>query len=168
MLDQVNTHEATLKQYADGPSLLDSALAGLRETDLDLALSADSWSIRQIVHHIADGDDLWKVCIKAALGNNDGEFTLQWYWDKPQMEWSANWKYASRGIESSLALLRANRSHTVELISLTPGAWEKSIWLKPPNGQKERVPVGWIVEMQAGHVLDHIKDIQAIRQAHGK
>jgi len=167
MIDQVDTHEAILKQYAEGPALLDSALAGLSESDLDFALSADSWSIRQIVHHLADGDDIWKLCIKAALGNPDGLFTLQWYWDKPQMEWSENWKYASRSIASSLALLHANRRHIVELIQPTLDAWEKSIWLKPPNRLQERITIGWVLEMQAQHVVGHIQDIQAIRQAHG-
>lgn len=166
MTEQTESASEALALYADGPVQLETVLAGLAEWDLDLAMHRDSWSIRQIVHHIADGDDIWKICIKAALGNNDGEFTLQWYWDKPQLEWSANWKYASRGIEPSLALLRANRRHIVELVSLTPGAWEKSIWLKPPKGRKERITVGWIIAMQAGHIVDHIKDIQNILQAY--
>jgi len=114
MATQAKLSTTILAQYAEGPALLESALAGLTESDLDLALSVDSWSIRQIVHHIADGDDIWKTCIKAALGNSDGLFTLQWYWDKPQMVWSENWTYASRGIESSLALLCANRRHIME------------------------------------------------------
>ncbi|NTU56358.1 MAG: DinB family protein, partial [Anaerolineales bacterium] len=75
MTDQTDT-STILTQYADGPSLLDSALSGLRETDLDLAPSADSWSIRQIVHHIVDGDDIWKTCIKTALGNSEALFSL--------------------------------------------------------------------------------------------
>lgn len=166
MIEQIKSPSEILALYAEAPTLLDSALSGLGETDLDLALSADSWSIRQIVHHLADGDDIWKICIKAALGNSDGEFTLQWYWEKPQMEWSTNWKYASRGIESSLALLRTNRRHTVELVQQTPDAWERAIGLKRPDGQKERITVGWIIEMQARHVVEHIKDIQAILQAH--
>jgi hypothetical protein len=115
MLDQADT-QTILSQYADGPSLLDSALAGLRETDLDLALSDDSWSIRQIVHHIADGDDLWKTCIKIALGNSEALFSLQWYTVRTQMEWSESWAYPRRGIESSLTLYRANRIHMVDLL----------------------------------------------------
>jgi hypothetical protein len=37
---------------------------------------------------VVDGDDIWKPCIKAALGNSDGLFSLQWYWEKPQTEWA--------------------------------------------------------------------------------
>ena len=167
MINQIDASKTILTQYVDGPAQLESALVGLNESDLNLALSADSWSIRQIVHHIADGDDIWKTCIKAALGNSDGTFALQWYWEKPQMEWSENWRYASRGIESSLALLRANRRHIMELIEQTPGACEKSIRLKRPQKPEVRITIFDVLEIQAGHVIDHIKDIQAIRQAHG-
>jgi uncharacterized damage-inducible protein DinB len=156
-----------LALYADGPARLESALTGLPESDLDLALAADSWSIRQIVHHLADGDDIWKTCIKAALGNSEGLLTLQWYWDKSQMEWSENWKYASRGIKSSLALMRANRLHILELLEQTPSALEKSIRLQRPQNQEDRITVCEVLEIHIRHMVDHIKDIQAIRQAHG-
>ena len=167
MTDRTYTPNEILALYADGPAQLESALSGLTDSDLNLALTSDSWSIRQIVHHLADGDDIWKICIKAALGNSDGSFTLQWYWEKPQMEWSVNWKYTSRGIESSLALLRANRRHIVELVEQVPGACEKSIRLQQPGKPEVRITVFEVIEMQAGHVVGHIKDIQTIRQAHG-
>jgi uncharacterized damage-inducible protein DinB len=166
MTTPTESSETILARYAEGPAQLEAALRDLSESDLDLALAADSWSIRQIVHHLADGDDLWKMCIKAALGNSDGLFTLQWYWDKPQTEWVENWKYARRDIRSSLALLRANRQHIMELMQQIPKAWEKSIRLRPPNGQEERVTIGEVVEMQANHIVGHIHDIQSIRQAH--
>ncbi len=166
MTEQAYNPSATLALYADGPAELEAALMGLTESDLDLALTGDSWTIRQVVHHIADGDDLWKTCIKAALGNREGLFSLQWYWDKPQTEWAENWKYANRRIEPSLALLRANRQHIVELVQQTPDAWEKSIRVKWPEGEEERITIGEVLEMQASHVVGHINDIRMIRQAH--
>ena len=165
MTEQADNPSATLALYADGPAQLEAALTGLTESDLDLARTSDSWTIRQIVHHLADGDDLWKTCVKAALGNREGLFSLQWYWDKPQTEWAENWKYANRGIEPSLALLRANRRHIVELVQQTPDAWEKSIRLKWPEGEEERITIGEVLGDQASHVVGHIHDIQMIRQA---
>lgn len=166
MTDQRDDPEAILALYADGPAQLAAVLTGLTESELNLALTSDSWTIRQIVHHIADGDDLWKTCIKAALGNGEGLFTLQWYWDKPQTEWAESWQYADRSLESSLTLLRANRCHIGDLVRRTPNAWEKSIRLKWPNSEEERITIGAVLEMQAQHVVGHIDDIQMIRQAH--
>jgi hypothetical protein len=157
--------ETILSQYADGPAWLEAALTDITDPELDLSLAEDAWTIRQIVHHIVDGDDLWKTCIKAALGNSDGLFTLQWYWDKPQMEWSKSWRYASRSVESSLTLLDANRHHIVELLEHVPGALEKSIRLRPPQGTEVHVTIKEVLEMQVRHMTGHTQDIQAIRQA---
>jgi hypothetical protein len=166
MTEQATNPSATLASYADGPAQLEAVLMDLTESDLNLAQTGDSWTIRQIVHHLADGDDIWKTCIKAARGNSEGLFSLLWYWDKPQTEWAESWKYAGRSIEPSLALFRANRYHIVELVGQIPDAWEKSICLKWPDGEEERITIGEVLEMQARHVVGHVHDIQMIRQVH--
>lgn len=168
MLNQIDTTKTILAQYADGPALLDSALAGLTEIDLDLTLSDDSWSIRQIVHHIVDGDDIWKTCIKTALGNSDALFSLQWYTAKPQMEWSESWAYAHRNLDSSLMLFQANRRHIIDLLEHIPGACEKSVLLQRPEKPEIRITVFNVLELHVQHLEDHIKDIRAILQANGK
>lgn len=166
MISQTDAFKTTLAQYANGPAQLESVLSGLAGSDLDWSLSADSWSIRQMVHHLADGDEIWRTCIKAALGNEQGLFTLRWYWDKHQMEWSQNWYYAGRDIELSLAVLRTNRQQMVELINLYPGAPEKSIRLQKPDGGEERITVGYIIDMQGRNVLGHIEDIKQVLRAY--
>jgi hypothetical protein len=158
----------TLALYADGPAKLEAILNGLTESDLDLARTPDTWTIRQITHHIVDGDDIWKTCIKAALGNSDGVFSLQWYWDKPQMEWAENWIYSNRPIGTSLALFRANRLHILELIQHTPNVWEKSVRIKTPRNEESRITIGEVLEIQAPHVVEHVADIRTILRAHGR
>ena len=156
-----------LARYADGPSQLENALKGLSESDLDLAPSKTGWSIREIVHHIADGDDIWESCIKMALGNEQAEFHLEWYRTVPQTDWASSWAYAHRPVSTSLDLLRATRAHVLALVAQRPDSWERSVELREPNGQIARVSVGFVVEMQASHVFHHINRILAIRQEHG-
>lgn len=167
MLNQIDTREAILKQYANGPAFLNSALAGLSPNELDLGLGAGTWTIRQIVHHIVDGDDLWKTCIKIALGNGDALFSLQWYTVRTQLEWSENWAYARRGLEPSLALYRANRGHIVDLLGHIPGACERSVRFGRPGKEEIRITVSDVVELHVDHMAEHIETIKAIRQAHG-
>ncbi|MEJ2279063.1 MAG: DinB family protein [Candidatus Lokiarchaeota archaeon] len=100
-----------LEQFKQGPCILENALSGLSDFELDYAPSKGGWTIRQIVHHIADGDDLWKTAIKIALGNEQAEFTLKWYLAFPQTEWAKRWNYENRSIDESLILLKANRNH---------------------------------------------------------
>ena len=61
MTEQTRDPDAIIARYADGPAQLEAAIAGLTEEELDLAQTADTWTIRQIVHHVVDGDDIW-VC----------------------------------------------------------------------------------------------------------
>ena len=163
---QMSNREAIIARYSDGPSELETAIAGLSEGELDLAESDDTWTIRQVVHHITDGDDIWKGFIKQAAGKPGGKFDLQWYWDMPQDEWVGHWAYTSRAIEPSLALFRANRRHIVQLLENLPGAWERSLLVSWPNGETQEVSVGWVVEMQAQHVPGHLDDIRRTRQVH--
>ena len=156
-----------IDDYVAGPSRLEAAIAGLSEADMDLAPEAESWSIRLIVHHIADGDDIWKQFIKQAIGNPGGEFTLHWYWQVPQVEWAHCWSYRERTVEPSLAMFRANRQYIEQLLKQTPGAMEKCLRVRWPQGEEQDVSVGWVVEMQTRHVQQHIEDIRRIREKHG-
>jgi uncharacterized damage-inducible protein DinB len=158
---------AIVARYAEGPAQLEQALAGLQDADLDAAPVQGGWTIRQIVHHIADGDDLWKVGIKAALGNEQGEFTLEWYWVVPQDTWAERWAYAGRPIDASLALFKATRAHVTQLLAHVPDGWSRSITVRKPSGEATRLTVGAVVEMQADHLQHHLRRIRAIREERG-
>ncbi len=166
MSGETRDRETVLADYAAGPARLEAVIAGLAEAGLDLALAADSWSIRQIVHHVVDGDDLWKTCIKAALGNPEATFSLPWYWDVPQERWAECWNYARLPVGPSLARFRSNRRHIVELLGQIPDALSYCATVRWPDEQQVKVTVAWVVEMQARHVEQHAQDIQAIRKAH--
>jgi hypothetical protein len=113
---------------------------------------------------VVDGDDLWKSYIKAALGHDQGEFTFEWYWALPQDVWAERWAYAHRSLDVSVALLKANRAHVLQLLEQVPDGWCRTIPLRKPNGQTERLSVGAVVEMQADHVAHHLSRILAIRR----
>jgi len=166
MNEQASNPNEVIANYAQGPGQLEAAIAGLSVTELDLALSKDSWTIRQIVHHLADGDDLWKAFVKQAIGNPGSEFVLAWYWQMPQNEWAERWAYRERAIEPSQALYRASRFHIVQLLEHTPEVWDKSLRIRGPHGDEQDVSVRWVVEMQTRHIEDHLNEIREIRQAH--
>ena len=155
-----------LALYAAGPDLVRSSIQGLDPTQLDLTISPDGWSIRQLIHHIVDGDYLWKEFLLQAAGDPQRTFTLEWYWCLPQDEWVKRWSYAEREVSHSLALFQANRQHTLDLLRQIPWLWEKCLLIPTRAGGQERASVGEVVEMQARHVEGHVQDIRQIRQAH--
>jgi len=153
-----------LNLFNQGPGILENALKDLRDNELDYSPSNGGWTIREIIHHIADGDDIWKTCIKIALGNEEAEFTLQWYQELPQVEWAKRWGYKNRSTDASLALFKANRDHILQLLEYAPDGWSKSVKFRDSNGKIEIIPVGFVVQMQANHVIHHVKRISAIRK----
>ncbi len=167
MAEEVSTPSSILASYASGPAQLRDAIASLTEMQLDIALTAEQWTIRQIIHHVVDGDDMWKICIKAALGNTQVPLNFQWYWDKPQNEWANSWRYTTRTIEPSLALFAANRRHIEQLLQQVPAAWTQIIWIKWSHGEQRQMTVGQIIEMQSRHAMGHVQEILAIRQTRG-
>jgi hypothetical protein len=56
MTETTETKEAIVARYASGTLAAEDALAGLTEADLDRTRAEGKWSIRQIVHHIADAE----------------------------------------------------------------------------------------------------------------
>lgn len=153
-----------IELFKQGPGILEKALEGLSDTELDYVPSNGGWTIREIVHHLADGDDLWKIYIKIALGNEQAEFTLKWYLTFPQTDWAKRWNYEKRSIDESLALLRVIRSHIIQLLEYANDAWTRSAQFREPNGKIEIVPVGFVIKMQADHVVHHVKRIKEIRK----
>jgi uncharacterized damage-inducible protein DinB len=157
----------TISRYREGPLLLEQVVKGLPDSDLDAVPSGGGWTIRQIVHHIVDGDDIWKMCIKMALGNEEGEFALGWYWALPQKTWAERWAYSRRPIDVSLSLFKATRAHVVQLMECAPDAWNRAVVIHTSKEEVERVPVGFVVQMQSDHVFHHIERIRAILRERG-
>ena len=163
----IDPHEL-IANYGNCPSQLEAAILGLSEVHLDIRKDSESWTIRETIHHIADGDDMWKLFIKRAIGNPNGEYVFDWYWQVPQDEWAKSWSYKDRSIEPSLALFRANRNHIVQLLRHTPGAMEKSLRVRWPTKLGEQdVKVALVIEGQTEHVLHHIAEISEIRNLYG-
>ena len=158
--------ETLLEAFCAGPDQLRAALEGLREADYDLALDEGNWSIRQMVHHVVDGDDLWQIGLLAALGSPPS-FDLKWYWSIPQEEWARLWHYDERPIQPALLFFSANRQRAAQLLEVIPGALERQVQVDWPTAGLRPLSVREIIEMQTRHVAGHIADIQRIRQAQG-
>lgn len=153
-----------IEQFKQGPALLEDAIKDITESNLDYIPESDGWTIREIIHHIADGDDLWKTAIKIALGNEDAEFNLKWYLALPQIEWAKRWNYKKRPVDISLSLFKANRDHIIQLIENSDDGWNRSVRFNDLNDEIKHIPVGFIIKMQSDHVAHHVKRIKSIRE----
>jgi uncharacterized damage-inducible protein DinB len=62
---------ALLTQLAEIPNKLRSAVDGLSDTQLDTPYRPGGWTVRQVVHHLADADLNWYVRTRLALTEDD-------------------------------------------------------------------------------------------------
>ncbi|MGH9173711.1 MAG: DinB family protein [Vicinamibacterales bacterium] len=151
----------TLQHYAAGPAAPEALIATLGPSELDQSVAAGSWTAREIVHHIADGDDIWAVALKAAPGGQGLTFNQSWY--DNHNRWATTLDYANRPVEPALALLRARRAQVVELLRHLPDAWDSSILFRfDDDDLGQQVTTGQIIAMQVHHLTTHLDEIRAI------
>ncbi len=153
-----------LALYERAPAELEALVGNLSADALDLA-QPGHWTVRQIVHHIADGDALWSGALKAALATSGTDYSHEWYTGNDEMERTLD--YANRPIELSLALFRVHRAYFSELIRHLPDAWERFVVFQHDGQKGERVTVEEIVRSQATHALEHIEEIQDTLKTRG-
>ena len=156
--------EEIVELYAQGPQRLQKALAGVSEQDLELAKAPGEWTIRQLVHHIADGDDLWMGAVKAALVKSGCQYRHDWY--TPDNASAAILDYAGRSIEPALLLFRANDEHILQLVRHLPGALERYVLFAWPDQEARPFTVQSILYSQAMHVAIHCNEIAEICNMH--
>jgi len=160
------SREEVLALYLSGPDALEAALNGLSESDFDSSYAPGTWTIRQIVHHLADGDAVWSVGIRMALGAPGVTFRLDWY---PGNEaWADTLDYARRAVEPAVAFFRAHRLYIAQLLKHFPNAWDRYVTMADPEDQQgQPMSVSTMVGLLTGHVTEHVEEIRKIREKQG-
>ena len=159
--------EETIALYAQGPYELEAALDGLAQNSLDVTLTSGSWSIRQIVHHLAESESLFLMHIKTALADSGHVYVRPPY---DQELWPQSLVYAQRPIEPSVALVRASRNHVSQLLQYVPDNWEKFVLTKyvPEEDEGRKTTVSDLINIQVRHMREHCDEIREIRKVHGR
>lgn len=161
-----HTPEEVLTEYEEAPQKLEMALVELPESALDLSIAAGQWSIRKIVHHLAESESLFMMQIKTALADSGAVYIRNPY---DQETWPETLDYAGRAIEPSVALVKAVHAHVVQLVQHIPDYWECYVVVKAidatDDGQKNTV--GRWLETMARHLWEHCEEIREIRRIHG-
>ena len=166
MPETTPSYQELLEKYQALPDQLAAAVSGLSDEQLNLTGSADQWSIRQIVHHLADGQTMWTVCMRVAIGTPG---TAMRFPDYPGNDaWAERMVYAERSIEPGLALLGALHAELAELLTLMPEAWERDVVMGVPgSGQERAYSVAQIMGFTGEHFVEHLGEIAAIKDHHG-
>ena len=145
-----------LQAYADGPRLLEAAVAGIPNDVLHFTPGPEHWSIHENIVHIADTDLIAAARLRYILAHPGA--TLVPF---DQNKWAKALDYSSRSLEGSLALFRAVRESTAEVLRRAPAkAWEYA----GAHTELGSQTVEWIVNHFAEHLQGHLATITKRRE----
>ena len=140
------------------PVLLKTAVSGLSKKQLDTPYREGGWTIRQIVHHIADSNINSYVRFKLAL-TEDKPVIKTW----EQSDW-ATLEDTKLSVDVSLKLLESLHTRWVVFLrSLTPSDMKRS-FVHPDGGE---VSVAENIWNYSWHSLHHITQITSTRERNG-
>jgi uncharacterized damage-inducible protein DinB len=146
-------HIDTLRRL---PARLEAAVAGLDDAQLDTPYRPDGWSVRQLVHHIADSHANCYVRFKLAL-------TEDWPTIKPYDEaaWAELADSRSLPVEVSLTLNSALHERWVALLESMDEADFQKGFNHPERGRQNLATTLALYDWHSRHHTAHITSLRA-------
>ena len=165
MAELTESQKEVLKIFREGAGKLEELVTGLSDKELDCSETPGEWTIRQIVHHVAEDGDAWSMNFKKALTIPGVPVRFEGF---PGNEaWADALAFDKRPIQSSLALLKAHRQVMAELAERFADAWEQSVTMLDSDGKElQKISAGQIIKMLGDHLEEHIETIQRIKKQH--
>jgi hypothetical protein len=154
----MSDHQTIIEQFRRLPDELEALVRPLTDAQLDARPLAGEWSIRQNIHHVADGHANAMLRLKWPLTEDTP--TIKTY---DQDAFAAMDDY-TLPLDNSLILIRAVHVRIVALLeSLTEAQWARPA-IHPDWG---RTSVAEIAKIYAQHGYDHIAQIKQVLDAIG-
>ena len=155
----VEERERFIREIAATPALLREAVDGLSDEQLDTPYRPDGWSVRQVVHHVADSHLNSYSRFRLAL--TEEEPTIKTYLED---RWAELMDARTAPVEVSLRLLESLHERWVMLLrSLAPEDFARAFH-HPELG---RLPLNKSVALYAWHGRHHVAHITALRERMG-
>lgn len=146
---------AHVARIAAQPGQLSSAMSGLSVADYASPYRPGGWTVRQLVHHLADSHANAYIRVKLAL--TEHEPTIKPY-DQDAWVTLADSELVSPLV--SLTMLTAIHERLVAVLqSLTPAQFARGL-VHPENGP---MTIDQLVALYAWHGDHHVRQLQAFR-----
>jgi len=144
-----------IEKYKDGHRVVTEALKGLEDRDFDIRLPG-KWSIREIVHHLADSEMLAAVRLRRLVAEDRpgiratdvGGYVRRLFYDRP--------------VQTSLELFRVVRASTTEILErMTDADWAR----EGVHSETGRFTAEKWLEVFSQHADTHAEQIKRTRTA---
>lgn len=147
-----------LMTLAEFPQQLRNAVSGLSHHQLDTPYREGGWTLRQVVHHLADSHAVALTRYRFALTEDWPEIKVYL-----EAEWAKLHDYAAAPVEWSLEIVEATHARWVMLLqSLTAEQWRRG-FIHPERGRLTLEANLLIYAWHSRHHLAHITHLRAAR-----
>ena len=148
---------AILARYRDGAATFAAVVTGLNDAELDARPLSGEWTVREICHHLADGEINSGVRLRRLVAED--EPFLPGY---DENEFSRRLHYGERAIGPSVAAVAAVRAATLQILEeLSEDEWARM------GTHGEHGPYGveaWLLDY-ADHPADHADQARRVLEA---
>jgi hypothetical protein len=149
-----------LERFRRGPELLAMVLTGVFGEEEDFIPAPGKWSIRQIIAHLADSEMVGAHRMRAVIAEENPVLTSY-----DEKLWVRNLDYAQRKPKQSLESFRRVRAENYELLKHVP----ETAYSRTGNHTEHGVvTLLQLLEIYAGHVENHARQMQAVREEYKK
>jgi uncharacterized damage-inducible protein DinB len=149
------TRREAIDAIAAAPAALRAAVAGLSDGQLDTAYRPDGWTVRQVVHHVADSHV--NAYARFRLTVTEAEPLLRTYEEKA---WAELEDARAAPVEVSLALLDALHARWVRMLRSLPAEAMERAARHPEHGL---MSMDHLLQQYAWHGRHHVGHITALR-----
>src|SRR6201997_5884040 len=146
-----------LKVQKSTAKKLDKLTKRLGKKEIRRRPAPGQWSIAEILAHLADAEVVGSWRMRLILGNTGQP--IQAY---DQEVWADTFKYADRDPKESLKVFRVLRENNLSLLNRIPtNLWDNH----GMHAERGKETISRIVEMFAGHDLNHLQQVEKIAKA---
>jgi uncharacterized damage-inducible protein DinB len=148
---------AAIRTIAETPANMRAAVAGLTDAQLDTPYRPDGWSVRQVVHHVADSH--LNAYTRLKLGLTEDVPTIKPY---DEAKWAELEDGRSKLVDQSLALLEALHARWVFLLErMKPSDFARKI-----NHPEWKAPMSLdtLIALYEWHGRHHTAHITELRR----
>jgi len=145
------------------PARVREAVLGLTDAQVDTPYRAGGWTVRQVVHHLADSHLHAYARTKWAL--TEDEPVIKPY---EQDRWAALADARTLPLEPSLRLLEGLHERWAALLrTLNATDWQREFTHPELPAGKNKLRLDWILQHYAWHGERHVGQIETLRKEKG-
>jgi len=142
------------------PQHLEYAITNLDEVQLETPYREGGWTVKQVVHHVADSH--MNAYIRFKLGLTEENPSIKPY---EEAEWAKMIDTQNIPINVSITLLFALHNRWYEILkNISAAEWERTVF--HPEHKKE-MTLWFLLGMYAWHSRHHVAHITSLREREG-